>query len=307
MIDFGREVSGNLALSAGRAWLVTNGIGGYASGTVAGLLTRRYHGLLIAALRPPLGRTLLLTKLDETATYDGHTYPLFANRWAVPIPALGHERGREWAGIEPIGFHHLERFHLEGTTPLWIFACADALVEKRVWMQPGANTTYIRYDLRRATAPLALSVKAIVNYRDHHGNTYAGDWQMRVEPLAHGLQVMAFEGAAPLYLLSDRAEAIPPARMVPRLLPERREISRTGCPGRQPLCRSFPRRVAPWRVAHHCCQHRSDTEPGGCIGLRRAASIRTGTGEAERPHRRARLGAALDFGRRPVHRPARVA
>jgi len=209
MIDFGREVCGNLALSAGRAWLVTNGIGGYASGTVAGLLTRRYHGLLIAALRPPLGRTLLLTKLDETAAYDGHTYPLFANRWAVPIPALRHERRREWAGIEPIGFHHLERFHLEGTTPVWIFACADALVEKRVWMQPGANTTYIRYDLRRATAPLALSIKAIVNYRDHHGNTYAGDWQMRVEPLAHGLQVMAFEGAAPLYLLSDRAEAMP--------------------------------------------------------------------------------------------------
>ena len=208
-IDFGREVCGSLALSAGREWLVTNGIGGYASGTVAGLLTRRYHGLLIAALKPPLGRTLLLTKLDETATYDGHTYPLFANRWAVPIPALRHERGREWAGIEPIGFHHLERFHLEGTTPVWTFACADALVEKRVWMQPGANTTYIRYDLRRATAPLALSVKAIVNYREHHGNTYAGDWQMRVEPLAHGLQVMAFEGAAPLYLLSDRAEATP--------------------------------------------------------------------------------------------------
>ena len=209
MIDFGREVCGNLALSAGREWLVTNGIGGYASGTVAGLLTRRYHGLLIVALKPPLGRTLLLTKLDETATYDGRTYPLFANRWAVPILALRHERGREWDGVEPIGFHHLERFHLEGTTPVWTFACADALLEKRVWMQPGANTTYIRYDLRRATAPLTLSVKAIVNYRDHHSNTYAGDWQMGVEPVAHGLQVTAFEGAVPLYLLSDRAEATP--------------------------------------------------------------------------------------------------
>lgn len=72
MIDFGREVCGNLASSVGRReWLVTNGIGGYASGTMAGLLTRRYHGLLIAALKPPLGRTLLLTKLDETAAYDG--------------------------------------------------------------------------------------------------------------------------------------------------------------------------------------------------------------------------------------------
>ncbi|MBC8449627.1 MAG: amylo-alpha-1,6-glucosidase [Chloroflexi bacterium] len=225
MIDFGREVCGNMALSAKREWLVTNGIGGYASGTVAGLLTRRYHGLLIAALKPPLGRTLLLTKLDETATYDGHAYPLFANRWAVPIPSLCHERGREWDGVEPIGFHHLQRFHLEGTTPVWTFACADALLEKRVWMQPGANTTYIRYDLRRAAAPLALSVKAVVNHRDHHGNTYAGDWQMHVEPLARGLQVTAFDKAAPFYLLcpelrpepteglakglSDRAEAMP--------------------------------------------------------------------------------------------------
>jgi predicted glycogen debranching enzyme len=217
MLDFGRDICGHLPLAERREWLVTNGIGGYASGTVAGLLTRRYHGLLIAALKPPLGRTLLLTKLDETATYDGHTYPLFANRWAVPIADLRHVEDREWAGVEPIGFHHLERFHLEGTTPVWTFACADALLEKRVWMQHGANTTYIRYDLRRATTPLALSVKAIVNYRDHHGNTYAGDWQMRVEPVAHGLQVTAFDGAAPFYLLcpelveglSDSAEAAP--------------------------------------------------------------------------------------------------
>ena len=209
MIDFGREVCGDLALVDGREWLVTNGIGGYASGTVAGLLTRRYHGLLVAALQPPLGRTLLLTRLDETATYDGHTYPLFTNRWAVPTSTLRHERGREWVGVEPIGFHHLERFHLEGTTPVWTFACADALLEKRVWMQQGFNTTYIRYDLHRAIAPLALSVKAVVNYRTHHGNTYAGDWQMCIEPVANGLQVTAFDEAVPFYLLSDHAEVAP--------------------------------------------------------------------------------------------------
>ena len=194
MIDFGREVCNNLALSAGREWLVTNGVGGYASGTVAGLLTRRYHGLLIAALRPPLGRMLLLTKLDETAAYDGRTYSLFANRWAGGL-------------VDPAGFQHLERFHLEGTTPVWTFACANALLEKRVWMQPGANTTYVRYDLRRATMPLTFTVKALVNYRDHHGSTHSGDWQMQIAPVERGLRVIAFEGATPFYLLSDRAEA----------------------------------------------------------------------------------------------------
>jgi glycogen debranching enzyme len=69
-IEFGRAICGDLNQSETREWLVTNGIGGYASGTIAGLLTRRYHGLLVATLDPPLGRTLLLTKLDETAWYD---------------------------------------------------------------------------------------------------------------------------------------------------------------------------------------------------------------------------------------------
>jgi predicted glycogen debranching enzyme len=198
MIDFGlelsREACGDLRVAGEREWLVTNGIGGYASGTISGLLTRRYHGLLIAALRPPLGRMLLLTKLDETATYDGRTYPLFANRWAG-------------GQVQPAGFHYLQRFYLEGTTPVWAFACADAMLEKRIWMQPGANTTYVRYDLRRATAPLTLTIKALVNYRGHHGNTHADDWQMRITSMKHGLRVTAFEGATPFYLLSDQAKA----------------------------------------------------------------------------------------------------
>ena len=69
-LEFGREICGDRLASAEREWLVCNGIGGYASCTVAGILTRRYHGLLIAALKPPLERTLLLTKLDETVKYD---------------------------------------------------------------------------------------------------------------------------------------------------------------------------------------------------------------------------------------------
>ena len=195
MLDFGREVCGYLPLAGGREWLVTNGVGGYASGTVAGLLTRRYHGLLIAALDPPLGRTLLLTKLDEIATVEGRDYSLFANRWAD-------------GGVEPTGFRHLERFRLEGTTPVWTFACADALLEKRVWMEPGANTTYVRYDLARASAPITLRIKAMANYRDHHGSTHAGDWRMRVESAEHGLRIVAFDGATPLHVLSTGAEVV---------------------------------------------------------------------------------------------------
>ena len=195
MIDFGRDVCGDAAVSGRKEWLVTNGLGGFASGTVAGMLTRRYQGLLIAALQPPLGRTLLVAKLDETATYLEDDFLLFANRWADGT-------------LDPKGFHHIERFHLEGTTPVWTFALADARLEKRVWMQQGANTTYVQYRVRRASAPLALCAKALINYRDYHGATRDG-WDMAVEAVAHGLRVTAFAGATPFYLLSARAECVP--------------------------------------------------------------------------------------------------
>ena len=81
MLDFGREACSDLEFANKREWLVTNGIGGYASGTIAGIRSRSYHGLLIAALQPPVARTLLLAKFDETATYDGLEYSLFVNHW----------------------------------------------------------------------------------------------------------------------------------------------------------------------------------------------------------------------------------
>ena len=196
MIDFGRGVCGDLAVAEKKEWLATNGIGGYASGTLANLLTRRYHGLLVAALKPPLGRTLLVAKLDETATYDGRAYPLFANRWASGV-------------VEPEGFRHVERFHFEGAMPVWTFALADAILEKRIWMKQGENTTYVQYRFWRGSSPIALSARPLVNYRDYHGATRGAGWQMRIKPVEHGLRVVAFEGATPFHLLSDRAEVMP--------------------------------------------------------------------------------------------------
>jgi predicted glycogen debranching enzyme len=195
-IEFGREICGDLSSAEPREWLVTNGMGGYASGTVAGLLTRRYHGLLVAALQPPLGRTLLLAKLDETVEYDNLTYALHTNRWAG-------------GSVEPHGYRHIESFALEGTIPTWKFACADALLEKRIWMEHGANTTYVRYTLRRATQPLSLTLKAFVNYRDYHGSTQGSDWQMNVDRIEGGIKIAAFDKATPLYLSIDTATATP--------------------------------------------------------------------------------------------------
>src|SRR5258706_10396777 len=78
-LAWGGEVCGRLVVAESREWLCTNGLGGFASGTVAGVLPRRYHGLLVAALTPPLGRTLLVSKLDETLEYDTAREPLFSN------------------------------------------------------------------------------------------------------------------------------------------------------------------------------------------------------------------------------------
>ncbi len=191
MIQFGRSICNQLAAAESREWLVTNGIGGYACGTIAGLLTRHYHGVLIAALNPPVERTLLLTKLDETVFYGKQVYPLFTNRWGDRT-------------VEPKGYQRIERFYLDGTIPVWQFAIADARLSKRIWMQPGENTTYVSYTLDRASHSLSLFVKAFVNYRNHHGGTTMGDWQ--VTPVAHGLQVQAFSGATPLYIRSSEGQ-----------------------------------------------------------------------------------------------------
>ena len=195
-VEFGREVCGELNTAEAREWLVTNGIGGFASGTVAGSLTRRYHGLLIAALQPPLGRTQLVATLDETLRYAGSDYALTTQHWAS-------------GAIDPSGFRYIESFHLEGSTPVWIYALADALIEKRVWMRQGENTTFVQYALVRGSSPVEMELKALVNYRDFHSSTHAGDWRMKIEPVQDGVKISAFDGATTFYLRSSGAQCEP--------------------------------------------------------------------------------------------------
>ncbi|MFW5772103.1 MAG: amylo-alpha-1,6-glucosidase [Phototrophicaceae bacterium] len=197
MMTFDRETCARREFAATREWLVTNGIGGYACGTVGGVLARHYHGLLVAALEPPLGRTLLLSKLNETVTYAGKTFALYADHWADGT-------------VAPVGYQHLDGFALEGTIPVWRYRLGDdALLEKRVWMEPGSNTTYVQYTLIEAAASFELSLDALVNYRDHHDSTVAYDWEMNLLPLADGLRVIARAGAVPFTVRADRAEFMP--------------------------------------------------------------------------------------------------
>jgi predicted glycogen debranching enzyme len=191
-VQFGREVCGDLEKAEGREWLVTNGLGGYASGTVAGTATRRYHGLLVAALQPPGKRTVLVNGTDESVRYLEATHSLATNRWTSGF-------------ISPNGYLQIESFHLEGTKPVWRYALADALLEKRVWMKQGENTTYVQYKLVRASAPIELESKVLVTYREFHSTTYSHKEPLRVEPIRQGLRVVAFDGAIPFYLMGSGA------------------------------------------------------------------------------------------------------
>jgi len=180
----------DFAAAERREWLVTNGLGGFAGGTVAGTQTRRYHGLLIAATRPPVDRKLLVAKLDETVHYGDTAYELSANRW------LG-------GSVSPSGFDYIESFRLEGSIPTWTFALADALLEKRIWMEFGANTTYVQYRLVRGSE-MQLDLRCFVNYRDFHATTRAGDWRMRLVRDDDCVRVEAFEGARPFWIAASR-------------------------------------------------------------------------------------------------------
>ena len=159
-IQFGREICGDLLQSERREWWLANGLGGYASGNIAGTLTRRYHGLLVAPVNPPLGRHLVFAKGDATLINGDERIPLFSNRWAD-------------GSISPAGYLHIESFHLEGLMPVWRFALGDIKIEQRIWMEHGANTTYLAYRLLSAGAnkqTLKLAIKLLANSRDHHGS-----------------------------------------------------------------------------------------------------------------------------------------
>ena len=123
----GRDICGDWEQAVAREWLVTNGLGGFACGTVAGANTRRYHAFLMASLRPPVERRLLVAKVDVTVDYLGVRYPLSANEFADGT-------------VDPRGFVHLESFHVSQGIPVWRYALADALLEQRIFMAPGANT-----------------------------------------------------------------------------------------------------------------------------------------------------------------------
>lgn len=159
MIGFDKTTCGDLASSTQLEWLETNGLGGFASSTITGLNTRRYHGLLVAATSP-VDRFVLLSKLEEILVVDGTRYELSSNTY----PGVVHPRGFEFQAEFRLDPYPIFTFSIEGLT-----------VEKHVCMLHGENTVVIRYQVKGrslAKRQITLGVRPLVAFRDYHSTTH---------------------------------------------------------------------------------------------------------------------------------------
>lgn len=191
MASLGRDTLGNLARASRLEWLVTNGIGGYAAATVTGLNTRRYHGVLVAARRPPVERLVLVSRLEETLRIGQREFPL----------ATCHTR----KNLYPGGHIHLERFDRD-PLPTWVYQIEDVLVIKTLCMIYGQNSTLVTYKVLANRADLELRVRPYYLFRDFHGNMYEnpGFTDEGVVVTEHGFTFQPFANAPALAVAWDR-------------------------------------------------------------------------------------------------------
>ncbi|HET9801745.1 MAG TPA: glycogen debranching enzyme N-terminal domain-containing protein, partial [Candidatus Acidoferrum sp.] len=197
MIQFKKDVCGDLGSALSREWLETNGIGGFASSTIIGLNSRRYHGLLVAATKPPVGRYVLLSKLEETLFIEGHAIDLSANRY----PGVVH----------PHGFRYLKQFRLD-PFPVFTFEIEGIEIEKSVFMIQGENSVVVQYELTRNNHPecpksLRLEVRPLIAFRDYHSTTHEnGVINGVIEQQRDRVSVTPYQGLPSLHFAHNAAE-----------------------------------------------------------------------------------------------------
>ena len=158
-MKFDQNVCTDLSQARRKEWLETNGIGGFASSTMAGMNTRRYHGLLVAATRPPVGRTVLLSKIEERLRVGDAIYDLSTNQYP--------------GAIHPNGYGYLSEFRLD-PMPTFVYRAGNVLLEKTVFMIQGENSTALRYRLlNNPESDVRLDLLPLIAFRDYHSLTHA--------------------------------------------------------------------------------------------------------------------------------------
>jgi predicted glycogen debranching enzyme len=187
MIEFGTDICRDLKAARSREWLETNGLGGFASSTIIGLNTRRYHGLLVAATNPPVGRMVLLSKLEETIVIGNERFELSANQY----PGV----------IHPAGYNFLAGFRLD-PFPIFTYVIGDVKLEKSFFMVAGENTVVVCYRLLPGSGGRStLELRPLIAFRDYHSTTHENpvlDPTVMIEPDI--AMVRPYAGLPPLWL-----------------------------------------------------------------------------------------------------------
>src|SRR5215471_12811461 len=195
MIELDQNNCRTFDVASTREWLETNGIGGFSSSTVIGLNTRRYHGLLTAATKPPVGRLVLLSKLEEALSIDGRRYELSANQY----PGVVH----------PQGFKHQIGFRLD-PFPTFIYEIEGVQIIKSGFMVQGENTTVVQYELNKTAngaSDIKLEIRPLIAFRDYHSTTHEnGALNPNIETENGVLTCRPYSDLPPLYLAHDPAD-----------------------------------------------------------------------------------------------------
>lgn len=153
-----RAITQDFERASAIEWLETNGLGGWAGSTVAGAHGRRYHGLLVAATRPPVGRMVLLSRLDEVVHVEGENHYLGCNRFP--------------GAVAPEGYRYLTSFRRE-LFPVFEYEAGGVRLRKTVAAVDGENTTLVLYEVLDAPGPILLTLRPFLASRDHHALTKA--------------------------------------------------------------------------------------------------------------------------------------
>jgi predicted glycogen debranching enzyme len=155
IINLPKDSSDTTARVLKREWLVTNGMGGYASGTISGRVSRRYHSLLVAAMPEPLGRVVMLNHLAERVQCPSQEMVLVGG----PQPVR--------PGDVTDAPHYLQGFKLEDGMPVWQHEVGGTVIEKRLFLAHGQNTVFVSYNLLAGPEPVLLDLSPGVNFRHH--------------------------------------------------------------------------------------------------------------------------------------------
>lgn len=176
-MTFGPQVCGDLAAGGAREWLVPDGVGGYATGTVCGLRTRRYHALQVVAGGTPGTRRVGLVALDPVLSLPGgRRVELGVNEWAGGV-------------VNPTGHRHLTRFDLVDGVPRWRWRIGDAVLERELACAHGSPALGVVYRLLTGSAPVELTLDALLTWRDAHGERSAAGPEPAVRAVSGGCVV----------------------------------------------------------------------------------------------------------------------